>query len=307
MRVLIVVVLALIALKVLVSWMEPRMAFFPLPGVQETPARFRLAFSDVAVPTSDGETLHGWWLPAEPARAQVIFWHGNGGNLSLWLDVIAGLRQQGFSVLAVDYRGYGASTGRPTEQGLYRDADAAVRLFAETLRDPRVPLLYWGRSIGTPVAAYTAIAAPPDGLVLESPLPDTQSVLAGNPVLRMLSVFSTYRFPTSKFLERYDGPLLVVHGDADSIIPFSAGRRVFENARGNRKTFAVMPGADHNDLHLVDPPVYWKAIDGFVSGLMNGLKPPTPPAAPTPDRPASPGARAGTPPPVPQPGGAPPR
>jgi fermentation-respiration switch protein FrsA (DUF1100 family) len=195
----------------------------------------------------------------------VIFWHGNGGNLSLWLDVIAGLRGRGFSVLSVDYRGYGASTGSPSERGMYRDVDAATAYFNQHLRNARVPVIYWGRSIGTPAAAHGAARVAPDGLVLESPLPDVRTVLAGNPVLRVLSFFSSYRFPTSRLLEAYEGPLLVVHGDADSIIPFSAGRRVFDKAPSRRKTFVVIPGADHNDLHIVNPPLYWKGIDDFIA------------------------------------------
>jgi fermentation-respiration switch protein FrsA (DUF1100 family) len=267
MRLLIFLVVAFAALKALVWWLEPRMAFFPYAGVQETPAAYKLEFEDVRIPTADGETLHGWWLPHPSPRGQVIFWHGNGGNLSLWLDVIAGLRKQEFSVLAVDYRGYGASTGRPTEQGIYRDADAALRVFGERFRKPDVPVVYWGRSIGTAVAAYAAGESRPDALVLESPFPDVFAIIGGNPVMRVLALFSSYRFPTSRFLERYDGPLLVIHGDADSIIPFSAGRRVFEEARGSRKTFVPIPGADHNDLHAANPVPYWRAIDTFVAAL----------------------------------------
>jgi uncharacterized protein len=267
MRVVVFVAVALVGLKLLVWWLEPRMAFFPIAGVQETPAAFKLEFEDVRIETADGETLHAWWLPAPEPRAQVIFWHGNGGNLSLWLDVIAGLRRQEFSVLAVDYRGFGASTGRPSEQGLYRDADAALRVFEERLKQPGAPVIYWGRSIGTPVAAYMAAERPPDALVLESPFADIVAIIGGNPVMRFLHLFSSYRFPTSEFLERYDGPLLVIHGDADSIVPFSAGRRVYEEARGNRKTFVPIPGADHNDLHVVNRVQYWQAVDAFVTKL----------------------------------------
>ncbi|MBA3232024.1 MAG: alpha/beta hydrolase [Acidobacteria bacterium] len=267
MRLAITIGVAIVGLKLLVWWLEPRMAFFPLEGVQQTPAVFKLDFEDVAIETADGETLHAWWLPAPEPRAQVIFWHGNGGNLALWLDVIAGLRRQDFSVLAVDYRGFGASTGRPSEQGLYRDADAALRVFEERLRTPGVPVIHWGRSIGAPVAAYTASKAPPDALVLESPFADVIAIIGRNPVMRFLHLFSSYRFPTSRFLEEYDGPLLVIHGDADRIIPFRAGRRVFEEARGTRKTFVPIPGADHNDLHLVNPVQYWRAIDAFVAAI----------------------------------------
>ena len=243
------------------------MAFYPIRGVQETPRAAGLSFTDVRIPTADGETLHAWWLEAAEPRAQVIFWHGNGGNLSLWLDVIVELRRRGFSVLAVDYRGYGASTGRPGERGLYQDADASVRVFSETLRRSGAPVIYWGRSIGSPVAAYAASKSPPDALVLESPFPDIRSLLRTNPVLWVLSFLSSYRFPTSRFLQAYNGPLLIVHGDADSIIPFSAGRRVFERAASPRKRFMTITAADHNDLHVVNPASYWRGIDEFVAGL----------------------------------------
>jgi uncharacterized protein len=255
------------ALKLLVWWIEPAMMFYPIHGVQETPAVARLAFTDVRIPTADGETLHGWWLEDPAPRAQVLFWHGNGGNLSLWLDIIAELRRRGFSVLAVDYRGYGASTGKPSERGLYKDADATLRLFAEKLRKPDAPVIYWGRSVGAPIAAYAASKTPPDGVLLETPFPDIRTVLRSNPVLWVLSWFSSYRFPTSKHLDTYRGPLLVVHGDRDSIVPFSAGKKVFERARSERKSFVTIPSADHNDLHVVDPRAYWRSIDEFVATL----------------------------------------
>jgi fermentation-respiration switch protein FrsA (DUF1100 family) len=259
--------ITLIAIQLVVWLLEPRLAFFPTRGVQHTPKEFGLAFTDVRVPTPDGETLHGWWLAHPEPRGQVVFWHGNGGNLSLWLDVIAELRHRGFSVLAVDYRGYGASTGSPSERGIYVDADAAVAHFQANLRKPGSPVIFWGRSIGTPVAASTTQNVRPDALVLESPFSDIAAVLRGNPVMRLLSLFSSYRFATLRLMERYDGPLLVVHGDADTIIPFRAGRDLFDRAPTARKEFAVIKGADHNDLHVVDPAGYWAAIDRFVAGL----------------------------------------
>lgn len=261
------VIVIAVVLKLLVWWLEPRMAFYPDRGVQETPAAFSLPFADVQIRTADGETLHAWWLDHPAARAQVIFWHGNGGNLSLWLDVIAGLRQHGLSVLAVDYRGYGASTGSATERGLYRDADATIAAFTERFRRKDTPVIYWGRSIGSAVAAYAVSQHAPDGLVLESPFPDLRWILRNSPLLWVLSFFSSYRFPQARFLERYDGPLLVVHGDADSIVPFAAGRALFAAAHTSRKTFVPIPDADHNDLHEVNPGLYWKAIDTWISTL----------------------------------------
>ena len=247
-------------------WLQPRMAFFPTRGVQTTPSAAGLPFIDLKINTADGETLHGWWIEHPSPRAQVIYWHGNGGNLALWMPVLTDLRRRGFSVMAVDYRGYGASTGSPSERGIYKDAEAATEYFNRHLRQQGIPAIYWGRSLGCAVASYAAKQAPGDGLVLESPFPDVRALFAGNPVMLGLSFFASYRFSTGKHLEGYRGPLLVVHGDADSIIPFRAGKQVFERAPTAAKTFVVLPGADHNDLHA-EHTAYWPAIDRFVASL----------------------------------------
>lgn len=267
MRTLAAILAFLLAVKLLVMWLEPRIAFYPVAGVQRTPAAVSLPFDDLRIPTVDGETLHGWWLEHPEPRAQVIFWHGNGGNLSLWMDVVVELRRRGFSVLAVDYRGYGLSSGRPSERGIYRDAEAAVREFERRFDRPGVPVVYWGRSIGAPVAASTIAIKRPDAVVLESPMPNARAVIRNNPVLLFFSLFSSYTFATSRFIERYDGPLLVVHGDRDSIVPYSAGQQVFRDAAAARGVFVTIAGADHNDLHVVRPDLYWQAIDRFIAAL----------------------------------------
>ncbi len=269
------IVAAAIIVKLIVLRLEPRLAFYPEPGVQETPTEVSLPFTDVQIRTADGEALHGWWLEAPSARAQVIFWHGNGGNLSGWLPAIAGLRRHGFSVLAVDYRGYGASTGAPSERGVYRDADATLAAFHERFERPGLPVIYWGRSLGSAVAAYTASRQAPGALVLETPFANLRAVVADRPVFWALSFFSSYSFPTARFLERYDGPLLVVHGDADSIVPFSVGRALFDAAHTSRKTFVTIPGAGHNNLHSTNPDLYWRSIAGWVDELFRSRSTPS--------------------------------
>jgi pimeloyl-ACP methyl ester carboxylesterase len=261
------IAIVVIALRVLVWWLEPRMAFFPTSGVQETPAVADVPFRDVRIDTADGQHLHAWWMEHPSPRAQVVFFHGNGGNLSNWLDIFVQLWRRGFSVMAVDYRGYGASTGSASEQGLYRDAEATIQVFQQQFRRPELPVIYWGRSIGAPVAARAAVHSAPAGLVLETPMPDARSVLRTNPVLWLLSFLSTYSFPTTRLLAKYHGPLLILHGDADEIVPFTAGRRVFDRAPSVKKTFVAIAGASHNDLHVARPELYWSAIDTFVSEL----------------------------------------
>jgi pimeloyl-ACP methyl ester carboxylesterase len=117
-----------------------------------------------------------WTLPHAVPRAAVMYFHGNGGNLSVWLPILAGVYKQGFTVHAIDYRGYGASTGRPTERGLYRDVDATLESISARL-DRGLPLVYWGRSLGTTMAAYAASRRRPAGLILEAGFPDARSLL----------------------------------------------------------------------------------------------------------------------------------
>ena len=123
------------ALLLVVRMVEPRLAFFPLPGESTTPAAFGVPHDTLSVTTGDGEQLQGWRLgPAKAGphvlpRAHVVYFHGNGGNLSIWAPVLAGLARRGYAVTAFDYRGYGNSTGRPSEHGLYRDVDAVIERF----------------------------------------------------------------------------------------------------------------------------------------------------------------------------------
>lgn len=257
------IVLALIALKALVVWLEPRMAFYPIRGVQETPGAMSLSYVDLRIPTRDGETLHAWWLEHPQPRGEVIFWHGNGGNLSLWLDVIAGIHARGFSVLALDYRGYGDSTGSPTEQGVYRDTDALLARFRAELHRPGTPVIYWGRSLGAAAAAYATSVTPPDGLIVESGFADGLSVVRGDPILAVLSPLASYRFPTASFLRGYQGPTLLVHPEVDSVVPLERGRELFERIHGEKR-LVVIREADHEDLHTANPEAYWGAVDELV-------------------------------------------
>ena len=265
MKALVIVLAGLAALTAAVRVLQPRFAFFPLHGEDATPSSIGIAFQAATIATGDREQLRAWFLPHEPARALVVYFHGNGGNLSDWLPILAGIHRAGFSVAAIDYRGYGLSTGSPSEQGLYRDVDAALE-WAVPLRPQGVPLVFWGRSLGTTMAAYAATHTHPQGVILESGFPDLGSVVQSSWPLRFLSLFSSYRFPTAQYARQAGCPVLVMHGDADHVIPVSAGRALYEGLP-DPKRFEVIPGADHNDAVPPDPQRYWRAVEEFVRGL----------------------------------------
>jgi uncharacterized protein len=259
---------AVLLLAVFVRLVEPHMAFFPTAGESVTPRQLGLEYESVMIGTRDGERLHGWSMTGPAARANVLYFHGNGGNLSIWAPIVAGIVRKGFAVLAFDYRGYGLSSGRPSERGLYADVDAIVEQF---WRDSSgsVPVLYWGRSLGVAMAAYAATVRPPDALILESGFPDARSLIRESPLLAALALFSTYRFPSTEFLNRLRSPVpvLVLHGDNDHVVSIAQGRKLFDAIAAPAKWFVSIRGGDHNDLSPSDPETYWGAVADLVGSL----------------------------------------
>lgn len=264
---LLVLVAAVVALELLVVFLEPRLVFFPVPGEDDDPSSEGIAFRRVQIVTSDGERLAAWQLEPEHPMADVVYFHGNGGNLSVWLPILAELCRSNLRVLAVDYRGYGLSSGRPSERGIYLDAAAAVG-HAQRERGPGAsrPLVYWGRSLGGVAAAAASRVVPPDGLILESTFADKAAVIRGNPVLQALNVFSSYRLSTIDALRGFSRPVLVMHGDSDRIIPYQTGRDLFDRLDGPKR-FSVIAGGDHNDAFESANRGYWEPVLEFISGL----------------------------------------
>jgi fermentation-respiration switch protein FrsA (DUF1100 family) len=261
------VVAALVLLAAFVRLLEPRFVFFPMTGESLTPRGFDVEFEPLTIETHDGERLRGWWLAGRKVRARILYFHGNGGNLSVWVPILTGIARHECAMLAFDYRGYGLSTGRPSEQGLYRDAQAAVERF---WRDSStgVPMLYWGRSLGVAVAAYAATVREPDGLILESGFPNARSLIRDSPLLAFLARFSTYRFPSDEFLNRLGtpDPVLVLHGDDDHVVPIREGRALFD-AITAPKRFVTVHGGDHNDESPANPETYWGTVGEFIESL----------------------------------------
>jgi fermentation-respiration switch protein FrsA (DUF1100 family) len=249
-------------LAVVVRLLEPRLAFFPSAGETTTPRDFGVAYEPLTIETADGEHLRAWLLPHPQPCAFVLYFHGNGGNLSNWAPILGGIVRQGYSVLAFDYRGYGVSSGRPTEKGLYRDVDAILD-HVWTKMKPSPPVIYWGRSLGVSMAAYAATKHAPAGLMLESGFPDARTLFRAPSPMALLALFSTYRFPAAGFLRDSQVPVLVMHGDADTVVPYEQGRALYERI-GGPKQFFTISGADHNDAAAPDERTYWNAIRDFV-------------------------------------------
>lgn len=220
------------------------MLYLPTRRVARRPG---VAFSDVEFETEDGERLHGWWVPARaPSLGHVLLLHGNAGNIGDRVPHIELLTAAGLDVLAFDYRGYGRSSGRPSEEGTYLDASAAR---AALLRQPGVDggrVIYLGESLGGAVALALAIRSPPAGLVLQSTFTSIRDMARLHyPLIPRALVPDAY--PSLRLVADLRAQLLCLHGERDEIVPLLHGEALFE-AAGCPKRMLVFPGVGHNDL-----------------------------------------------------------
>lgn len=267
MRTLLVTALAL--LTGCGSAVERSLIYYPTRRLEATPGDYGLPFEDVRPTAEDGVRLHGWYVPGP--RPVTVFWcHGNAGNISHRLENLRLLRERlGVGTLLFDYRGYGASDGTPSEVGTYRDA-RAFRAWLRA-RTPGAPLVvYFGRSLGAAVATQLAAEDPPSALILETPFTSVRAMANGT--LPGAGYLFRTRYDTLRRIAEVRAPLLVLHGDADEVVPFHHGRAVFEAAR-EPKRFVRIPGARHNDTYLVGGAPYWEAWESFLAAHVPGWRP----------------------------------
>jgi uncharacterized protein len=237
--------------------------YFPSREIHETPAAVGLPFTDLAIETDDGKRLHGWWIPAgAPSLGHVLLCHGNAGNIGDRVLHAELLSATGLDVLLFDYRGYGRSTGRPDEQGTYRDARAAR---SALLRQPGVDasrVLYLGESLGGAVALDLALEHRPRGLVLQSTFTGVRDMARLHyPFIPGALVPDAYS--SLRRIRELHVPVLVLHGERDEIVPLSHARALHEAAPGPKRIH-VFRGVGHNDLVPRAGPAYAEVIASWV-------------------------------------------
>ena len=249
--------------------LEPHLLYL-VDHAQTTPAQAELDHtSEVQIRTEDGETLNAWYLDAGPDTPLALFFHGNGGSLVECADGIDTLHGFGFSVLAIDYRGYGKSTGHPSETGMYRDAEAALG-YALAHGHSLAQTVAVGQSLGTGVAVHLAAAHHFAAVLLDSPYTSTADVAAFWFPFFPVHALMHDQFHSDRAIDDIDAPLLIVHGDNDWTVPFRFGQRLYDMAKAP-KTFVRVPGGDH--LVIGEPEADQPIRDWLKTLPITGLKP----------------------------------
>ncbi len=241
--------------------------YYPVRVLSTDPGSIGLNFESVSFETTDGVKLSGWFIPGENAKGVILFCHGNAGNISHRLESIQIFHRLGLDIFIFDYRGYGQSEGKPTEQGIYQDAEAAWRYLTEERQVNPSKITVFGRSLGGAVASWLAQRHTPGALILESAftsLPDIAATVYPYLPVRLLL---RSKYNTAEYLGRINCPVLIVHSRDDEIMPFSHGQRLFEMAK-EPKRFLEITGT-HNEGYITSDKRYEEGLNAFVSEYMD--------------------------------------
>lgn len=260
--VLIIISLYIIMVIALVIF-QSRLIYMPHREIVITPAQIGLAYEEIYLKSSDETELSAWFIPAENSRAVILFCHGNAGNISHRLESIQLFNHLGLSVFIFDYRGYGLSDGKPSEQGTYLDSEAAWQYLVEIKQIDPSEIIIFGRSLGGSVAARLASHYMPLALIVESSFTSINDIGAKIYPIFPIKLISRFDYNTIDYIQNSKCPVLIVHSRDDEMMPFDHGQRLYKSAK-EPKEFLEISGT-HNDGFLTSGKLYRDGIDSFIS------------------------------------------
>lgn len=252
-----VLLIVYVAWGIILYIMQPKFLYGPVREIAYTPGELELDFEDVTFTNSGGLRLNGWYVPAKDSEFTVLFCHGNGGNIAHRLDSINIFHSLGLSCFIFDYRGYGNSEGKPSEEGTYLDAGAAYKWLTEKRNVPPNHIIIFGRSLGGCIAAQLAGKVRAGGLVVESAFTSYADI--GQKFYPYMPVrwFARFSYRTIDYIRDVRCPLMLIYSRNDEIVPFEFGAKLYEAANESKELVEIF--GSHNDGFLVSGEVYKEA------------------------------------------------
>ncbi len=251
-----------LAFVLLVYFNQSHLVYFPEKQIGNTPEAIGLGYTAVNIATGDGETLHGWWVPVGDAKGTVLFFHGNAGNISHRINYLTMFKRLGYNTLLFDYRGYGRSSGTPSESGTYLDAQAAWRYLTENEKIAPAQIVLFGESLGGAVAAWLAAREQPGLLVLASTFTSVPDLAAEIYPFLPVRWISRFDYNTLESLQSITCPVFIAHSPHDEIIPYRHGQRLFQTAP-EPKQFLLLEGT-HNTGFIFMQPAWKRTLGAFM-------------------------------------------
>ncbi|KMQ49969.1 hypothetical protein CHISP_3115 [Chitinispirillum alkaliphilum] len=239
-------------------------AFFPEKTDAEVTYSLDDNVSEIFITTQDGETLQCFYIEVPETEKTLIYFHGNAGNIYNRMDELKRISQIGVNVLGVGYRGYGKSSGRATEEGIYNDGWAAFDYVVNDLGVEKENLFLMGRSLGTTVTLNLARNKNLGGLILITPLTSAYEY-AKSKNFGVFARVAGNAFNSVKFSSDIQTKTLVIHGTADEVTPYWMGERIYDLLTTEKK-FVTISGGRHNCLEYTDSALYWGSIEEIIKG-----------------------------------------
>lgn len=256
-----------IVFAIMLYIMQSRFIYIPTAKIEADPGKIGLEFENVDFAASDSVTLNGWFIPAENERAVLLFCHGNAGNISHRLESIQLFNRLGLSVFIFDYRGYGRSSGKPTEEGTHLDASAAWQWLVREKQYAPDKIIIFGRSLGGAAAARLASETNPRALIVESAFTSIEDMASKLYPYMPVRLLGRFHYGTIDYIRGVKCPVLIIHSTDDELVPYSHGRLLYE-AAGQPKEFLEISG-DHNRAIIDIPDKYAQGLDSFLTRYIN--------------------------------------
>lgn len=241
---------------------QSKMIFYPDRDIIATPKEIGLVYEDIYFTTTDNIKLNGWFVQAEQSRGVIIFCHGNAGNISHRLESIKQFVDLGFSVFIFDYRGFGLSSGKITEQGSYLDAEAAYNYIIDNKNIDPIKIVFFGRSLGGSVASWLAKEKTPKLLIIESTFTSIVDFASQTYPIFPVKLLLRFDYNTKKYLQEIKCPVLIIHSVDDEMIPFNHAIELF-NIANEPKELLKLTGT-HNEGFMF-------SRNNYITGLKNFL------------------------------------
>ena len=233
-----------------IYFFQENLIFLPTQLPQEHSYVMDSTFEELFLDTEDGARLNGLHFKVENSKGTILYYHGNAGDLQRWGEISQFFVDLQYSVIVMDYRGYGKSTGKRSMEALYLDSELWYEYAKQHYSENEIIL--YGRSLGTTFATFVASRNQPKNLLLESPFYSIEEVAKSKfPILPVKSLLH-YKFPTYQYINKVICPITIYHGTDDSVIKYKQGERLFESIEKDAKTMISVPGGGHNDLVLFE-------------------------------------------------------
>lgn len=225
---------------------QEKLLFLPTVLPQDYKYNSVYNFEELNLKTEDHATLNAIHYKVENPKGVILYFHGNAGDLSRWSKVSEFFVAKDYDVLIMDYRTYGKSRGKLSEQAFYNDADLFYSHLKKQYKEEDITV--YGRSLGTGIATYIASKNKPKQLVLETPYSSIADVAKDRFPIFPVKWLLKYKFPSQNFIKNVTCPITIFHGTEDAIVPYKFGKKLASKAKQNQVNFITIDSGSHNNL-----------------------------------------------------------